>query len=157
MATRSLIIDLFKSPNGTSYGVLIAVFIVVLTTGFASKLFICCYRLALWIDFMLNLMSPIRSMTCALWSVSLHWSVRWSISIIIYIKGKALSKLSSLKFGYLVLLKSNNNFRRLKKRKNRVCENTGWLFQFIFLEFYPGETISNSHFFFSCSPLPFVW
>ncbi|XP_058970678.2 signal recognition particle receptor subunit beta [Pocillopora verrucosa] len=32
MATRSLIIDLFKSPNGTSYGVLIAVFIVVLTT-----------------------------------------------------------------------------------------------------------------------------
>ena len=84
MATRSLIIDLFKSPNGTSYGVLIAVFIVVLTTGFASNLFICCYRLALWIDFMLNLMSPVRSMTCALWSVSLHWSVRWSISIYIY-------------------------------------------------------------------------
>ena len=105
MATRSLIIDLFKSPNGTSYGVLIAVFIVVLTTGFASNLFICCYRLALWIDFMLNLMSPIRSMTCALWSVSLHWSVRWSISI--YIKGKALSKLSSLKFRIIFLMTGN--------------------------------------------------
>ncbi|KAL9971443.1 hypothetical protein ACROYT_G023965 [Oculina patagonica] len=32
MAARSMIIDLFESPNGTLYGVLIASFIVILTT-----------------------------------------------------------------------------------------------------------------------------
>ena len=39
MAARSLIIDLLKSPNGTFYGVLIAFFIVILTTGLSFELF----------------------------------------------------------------------------------------------------------------------
>ena len=34
---RSLIIDLFESPDGTVYAILIATFIVVLTTGLYSK------------------------------------------------------------------------------------------------------------------------
>ena len=32
-SVRSLVIDLFESPNGTVYGILIATFIVILTTG----------------------------------------------------------------------------------------------------------------------------
>ena len=40
MAARSLIIDLLESPNGTLYGVLIAFFIVILTTGLYFYFFI---------------------------------------------------------------------------------------------------------------------
>ena len=35
---RSLIIDLFASPDGTVYAILIATFIVVLTTGLCLKI-----------------------------------------------------------------------------------------------------------------------
>lgn len=40
MAARSLIMDLLESPNGTLYGVLIAFFIVILTTGLCFTYFI---------------------------------------------------------------------------------------------------------------------